>query len=88
MTRRDAAPALRGAIVARTVVASFVASVAFVVTASQAVAQSACAAAVTPAARVAPRHWPAPLDRQVTLEGNNVTLRDGLARLANAQRRA
>jgi iron complex outermembrane receptor protein len=35
---------------------------------------------------VGPRHWPAPLDRTVTLEGDKVTLRDGLARLATAAR--
>ena len=47
-------------------------------------AQSACAATVTPSVRVAARRWQAPLDRQVTLQGDNVTLRDGLARLASA----
>jgi iron complex outermembrane receptor protein len=49
-----------------------------------AAAQSACAASPTPAVRVASRHWSSPLDRQVTLQGDNLTLRDGLARLATA----
>ena len=49
-----------------------------------AAAQSVCASSATPAVRVSSRHWPAPLDRQVTLQGDNLTLRDGLTRLAAA----
>lgn len=36
--------------------------------------------------RIANRQWPAPLDREVTLQGDNLTLREGLARLATAAR--
>jgi len=55
--------------------------------AAPAAAQSACASTAGNATvRVVERRWPAPLDRQVTLEGRNVTLRDGLARLATAAR--
>jgi iron complex outermembrane receptor protein len=50
--------------------------------AATAAAQSVCAASAAPAVRVATRHWPSPLDRQVTLQGDNLTLRDGLNRLA------
>ena len=47
-------------------------------------AQAGCATAPTPAVRVASKKWPAPLDRAITLQGDKVTLRDGLARLADA----
>ena len=49
-----------------------------------AAAQSACVSLPSTAVRAVARRWPAPLDRQVTLQGDNVTLRDGLARLAMA----
>ena len=52
--------------------------------AGTALTQSTCSASAGAAVRVTSRHWPAPLDRQITLEGNNVTLRDGLTRLASA----
>ena len=96
MTRRETAPVLRGALIARPRVARMLVARTFIIllaalatlggAASPALAQSACAAAVTPAVRVPTRQWPAPLDRPVTLEGDNVTLRDGLARLASAAR--
>jgi hypothetical protein len=44
-------------------------------------AQPACRASTL---RTSARSWPAPLDRQVTLRGDKVTLRDGLAQLASA----
>jgi outer membrane receptor protein involved in Fe transport len=52
--------------------------------AAPASAQASCSVATTPAVRVVSHKWPAPLDRPVTLQADNVTLRDGLARLANA----
>jgi iron complex outermembrane recepter protein len=86
MTPRAAALAMRRAFAARVVVVPLAALVALAGTATRASAQSACAHASAPAVRLAARHWPAPLDRQVTLESDNITLRDGLARLANAAR--
>ena len=96
MTRRETTPVMRGALIARRRVTRMLVARTFVISmaalgtlagaASPALAQSACAAAVTPAVHVPTRHWPAPLDRPVTLEGDNVTLRDGLARLASAAR--
>ena len=84
MTVRKAAPALRGATTARGTIASVVAALVLATPVASAAAQ-ACTASTT-AARTSARHWPAPLDRQVTLEGDNVTLRDGLTRLAAAAR--
>jgi iron complex outermembrane receptor protein len=86
MTVYGAAPATRGAIFARRLVAPLAISVAIALSPVPAAAQSACASAAPPAVRVAVRHWPAPLDRHITLQGDNVTLRDGLARLATAAR--
>ncbi|HUQ80756.1 MAG TPA: TonB-dependent receptor plug domain-containing protein [Gemmatimonadaceae bacterium] len=70
---------------ARARLAPLVAAILVAGAASVASAQSVCNASA-PTARVASRHWPSPLDRQVTLEGKNVTLRDGLAQLASAAR--
>src|SRR5262245_49174986 len=84
MTVCKAVPALRGATAARGTIASVVAALVLATPVASAAAQ-ACAASTTPA-RTSARHWPAPLDRQVTLEGDNVTLRDGLTRLAAAAR--
>jgi iron complex outermembrane receptor protein len=86
MTLRKAAPAARETIVVRLGVASIVAAFALVVPGMPAAAQSACTAPSSLATRVAQHQWPAPLDRQVTLEGDGVALRDGLARLAAAAR--
>ena len=85
MTSRKAAPASRDAIVMRVIVASIVAAFALVVPGVSAAAQTACTASQSPT-RIAQHRWPAPLDRQVTLEGEQVTLRDGLTRLAAAAR--
>ena len=60
--------------------------VAFTAGAAPASAQSACSARGNIASRVAAREWPAPLDREVTLQGDSLTLREGLARLATAAR--
>jgi iron complex outermembrane receptor protein len=86
MTVRTTAPAPRDAIVARRHVASIAVVVALVLSAHPLRAQPACLAPNAAAVRIAPRHWPSPLDRQVTLEGDRVTLRDGLTRLAAAAR--
>lgn len=72
---------------ARSLIVPAAAIVALLAVATPAAAQSVCAPTPPGAAvRIAPRHWPAPLDREVTLEGQNLTLRDGLARLASAAR--
>ena len=84
MTVRRVAPALRDAIVTRGVLASMVAACGFVTPVASTAAQAACT--VSTIASRTPRQWPAPLDRAVTLEGDNVTLRDGLTRLAAAAR--
>ena len=60
------------------------AALTFLLPTAAAAAQSVCAATTTPAVRVATRRWPAPLDRRVTLQGDNLTLRVGLTRLAAA----
>ena len=86
MTSRKAAPAMREAVVMRLAVASIVAAFALVVPGVSAAAQTACTVSSTLPARIAQHQWPAPLDRQVTLEGEQVTLRDGLTRLAAAAR--
>lgn len=86
MTARKAAPAKRGAIVARRVVAPVAAVFAVMSLAMPARAQSTCSTIGAPAVRIAARQWPSPLDRQITLEGDRVTLRDGLTRLAAAAR--
>jgi iron complex outermembrane receptor protein len=86
MTLRTAAPARQDAIVVRLTVASIAAAFALVVPALPAAAQAACAISSASPSRVSPRHWPSPLDRQVTLDGAQVTLRDGLTRLATAAR--
>ena len=83
MTVCKAAPALRGAIAARGM-ASVVAVLVLATPIASAAGQACTAPSI--AARISARHWPAPLDRQVTLEGNNITLRDGLTRLAAAAR--
>ena len=59
-------------------------AVALTVGAMAATAQPVCPARADGAVRVAARQWPAPLDREVTLQGDNLTLREGLARLAAA----
>ena len=84
MTVRRVAPALRDAIVTRGVLASIVAACGFVTPVASTAAQAACT--VSTIASRTPRQWPAPLDRAVTLEGDSVTLRDGLTRLAAAAR--
>jgi len=83
MSWRTATPALRGAIVMRRIVAPIAVAITLLGSAAQAPAQPACPA---PSLRIAARQWPAPLDREVTLEANTVTLRDGLTRLASAAR--
>ncbi len=85
MTVRKAAPRLRGAIGTRGTLASIVAAFALATPVASAAAQAACTVSTTTATASA-RRWPAPLDRQVTLEGDKVTLRDGLTRLAAAAR--
>jgi outer membrane receptor protein involved in Fe transport len=85
MTSRTAAPAARDAIVIRLTVASMIAAFALVVPGVSA-AQTACTASSPASSHIAQHRWPAPLDRQVTLEGEQVTLRDGLTRLATAAR--
>ena len=60
--------------------------IAVTVGAASASAQAICPTRVNTASRVAAREWPAPLDREVTLQGDNLTLREGLARLATAAR--
>src|SRR5688572_11749138 len=60
--------------------------VALTVGAATASAQSACTVRASSGVRIAERQWPAPLDREVTLHGDNLTLREGLARLAAAAR--
>ena len=85
MSVRQAAPAPLGAIVARSVVASIAAALALALAARSLSAQSACVP--SPSSVHAPsRQWPSPLDRRITLQGDKVTLRDGLARLAAAAR--
>jgi iron complex outermembrane receptor protein len=79
------APAARRANVARRAAVPVAAAFVLVISAARATAQAACSPR-TPAPRVAKHHWPAPLDRHVTLTGDNITLRDGLARLATAAR--
>jgi iron complex outermembrane receptor protein len=61
-----------------------VAALTFLLPIASAAAQTVCTPSAMPAVRVASRRWPAPLDRQVTLLGDNLTLRDGLNRLAAA----
>jgi iron complex outermembrane receptor protein len=84
MTASRAAPALRDAIVRRGAIASIVAAFGLVTPMASAGAQTACT--VSAIANRTPRQWPAPLDREVTLVGNKVTLRDGLTQLAAAAR--
>jgi iron complex outermembrane recepter protein len=85
---RTSAPEGRGTSGARLLTTSGAIGLLFVaVTGTPATAQSACvsaAAPAAPAARVAARRWPSPLDRQITLQSDKVTLRDGLALLADA----
>jgi iron complex outermembrane recepter protein len=83
MTSVRAALAMRGA-VARLLVAPGAAVLLLALFSLPAAAQSACTSSPSAAVRAVGRRWPAPLDRQVTLQGDNVTLRDGLARLATA----
>ena len=84
MIVREAAPSQRSGVIVRRLVASGAALLLVATVAAPARAQSVCAITPTPAVPVVPRRWPAPLDRPVTLQGDNITLRDGLARLANA----
>jgi iron complex outermembrane receptor protein len=86
MMSRKAAPAKRDATGMRLIVASIIAAFALVIPGLSGAAQTACTASSPASTRIAPHQWPAPLDRQVTLEGEQVTLRDGLARLAAAAR--
>ena len=84
MTAHGSTAAPRTTVGARTLRASLGVAVLVMAATTPARAQSACKSTASP--RVAERQWPAPLDREVTLQGNNVTLRDGLARLATAAR--
>ena len=84
MTLRESAPALRGAIIARKVLAPIVIPLAIALSVRSATAQATCPASAASTVKIATRQWPAPLDRQITLQGDNVTLRDGLTRLASA----
>src|SRR5215207_453109 len=84
MMLRKAAPAWRGAIITRKYVAPLAMLFAIALPVHSATAQSTCSGSAASAVRVAGRHWPAPLDRQITLQGDNITLRDGLTRLASA----
>jgi len=87
MTSRHSAATPRTPIAARAVRASLGAVAAAIAAATPVRAQSACRPdAGTVSQRVAERQWPAPLDRAVTLQGDNLTLREGLARLASAAR--
>src|SRR4051794_6731911 len=85
MTPRGAAPALRGTIVTRGAIASIVAAFGLVAPAASATAQAPCAISAA-SSKSSARQWPAPLDREVTLVGDRVTLRDGLTQLAAAAR--
>ena len=84
MTVRRAAPGLRDAIVTRGAIASIVAAFGLVTPMASTAAQAACA--VSSIANRTIRQWPAPLDREVTLVGDKVSLRDGLTQLAAAAR--
>jgi iron complex outermembrane recepter protein len=84
MTVRRAAPGLRDAIVTRGAIASIVAAFGLVTPMAATAAQAACA--VSSIANKTIRQWPAPLDREVTLVGDKVSLRDGLTQLAAAAR--
>ena len=86
MIAREAAPSGRSGIAVRRLVLVGAATLLTGLNAAPARAQSSCTTVPTPTVRVAARKWPAPLDRRVTLQGDNVTLRDGLARLADAAR--
>jgi len=91
MTARRSAATTRATIGARAVRASLgavaAALVAMVAATTPVRAQSACRAdGGTASTRIAQPQWPAPLDREVTLQGDNITLREGLARLARAAR--
>ena len=84
MSVRRAAPTLRDVIVTRGAIASIVAAFGLVTPVASATGQAACT--VSTIATRTPRQWPAPLDREVTLVGDKVTLRDGLTQLASAAR--
>ena len=86
MTSSKAAPVSRETIVLRLTVASIVAAFALVLSGVSAAAQTSCTASAASPTRIAQHRWPAPLDRQVTLEAEQLTLRDGLTRLAAAAR--
>jgi len=74
MTVRAAAPATRGTLVARRLVAPFASlAISLALSARPANAQSTCPATAAPPVRVASKHWPAPLDRQVTLQDDHIT---------------
>ena len=76
MSVRRAAPTLRDVIVTRGAIASILAALGLVTPVASAAGQAACT--VSTIASRTPRQWPAPLDREVTLVGDKVTLRDGL----------
>ena len=84
MSVRRAAPRLRDVIATRGAIASIVAAFGLVTPVASASGQAACT--VSTIASRTPRQWPAPLDREVTLVGDKITLRDGLTRLASAAR--
>ena len=84
MSVRRAAPTLRDVIVTRGAIASIVAAFGLFTPVASAAGQAACT--VSTIASRTPRQWPAPLDREVTLVGDKVTLRDGLTQLASAAR--
>jgi outer membrane receptor protein involved in Fe transport len=84
MIGREAGPRERSSVILQRLVAPGVALMLAGTITGAAGAQASCSVAPAPAVRVVARRWPAPLDRPVTLQGDNVTLRDGLARLANA----
>lgn len=66
----------------RVTTAALIALAAAFPTSSWAMQPAACGASA--AMRVSARRWPPPLDRQVTLRGDKVTLRDAMAQLAAA----
>ena len=84
MRVRRAAPALRDAIVTRGAIASIVVAFGIMTPIAPTVAQATCT--VSTASKTSAHQWPTPLDREVTVVGDKVTLRDGLAQLAAAAR--
>ena len=84
MRVRRAAPALRDAIVTRGAIASIVVAFGIMTPIAPTVAQATCT--VSTASKTSAHQWPTPLDREVTVVGDKVTLRDGLTQLAAAAR--